>query len=57
MKHHVFLIRNLELVRDRQLRMRMERERDEEEEEEEEGEEEEREDGTSGDDSHFKSGP
>ncbi|XP_013882932.1 histone-lysine N-methyltransferase ASH1L [Austrofundulus limnaeus] len=53
-KHHVFLVRNLELVRDRQLRMRMERERDEEEEEEEE-EREEREDGTSGDDSHFKS--
>lgn len=52
-KHRVFLIRNLELVRDRQIQMRMEREMDEEE----EGAGEEREDGTSGDDSHFKSGP
>uniref|UniRef100_A0A1A7WCE2 Histone-lysine N-methyltransferase ASH1L-like n=1 Tax=Iconisemion striatum TaxID=60296 RepID=A0A1A7WCE2_9TELE len=50
-KHHVFLVRNLELMRDRQIRMRMERER----EREEQGEE--REDGASGDDSHIKSGP
>uniref|UniRef100_A0A1A8DUT1 Histone-lysine N-methyltransferase ASH1L-like n=1 Tax=Nothobranchius kadleci TaxID=1051664 RepID=A0A1A8DUT1_NOTKA len=48
-KHHVFLVRNLELMRDRQIRMRMERERDREE----EGEE--REDGASWDDSHIKS--
>lgn len=55
MKHHVFLVRNWELVRDRQIRLRIERERD--------AEVEERDsrhlscDGSSGDDSHIKSGP
>lgn len=54
-KHHVFLVRNWELVRDRQIRMRLERERD--------GDEAEEDsqimscDGTSVDDSHIKSGP
>ncbi|XP_054638887.1 histone-lysine N-methyltransferase ASH1L-like isoform X2 [Dunckerocampus dactyliophorus] len=55
--HRVFLVRNWELVRERQIRLRMERrpERD--------SEEEERDwrvvcgDGASGDDSHIKSGP
>uniref|UniRef100_A0A665VV76 Histone-lysine N-methyltransferase ASH1L n=1 Tax=Echeneis naucrates TaxID=173247 RepID=A0A665VV76_ECHNA len=68
-KHHVFLVRNWELVRERQMRLRRERERDvEEEEEEEEDEEEEEEeeerdsqplscDGANGDDIHIKSGP
>lgn len=27
MKHHVFLVRNLEMVRNRQIRLRIERER------------------------------
>lgn len=54
-KHHVFLVRNWELVRDRQIRLRIERARD--------AEAEERDsqhpscDGSSGDDSHIKSGP
>ena len=62
-KHHVFLVRNWELVRDRQIRMRLERERerDEEGEEGEEGEEDDSQhlsyDGANGDDSHIKSGP
>ncbi|KAM4580714.1 uncharacterized protein PAE49_005456 isoform 2-T4 [Odontesthes bonariensis] len=59
-KHHVFLVRNWELVRDRQIRMRIERER-ERNEEGEEGEEGDSQplscDESSGDDSHIKSGP
>ncbi|XP_045900416.1 histone-lysine N-methyltransferase ASH1L-like isoform X2 [Micropterus dolomieu] len=54
-KHHVFLVRNWELVRDRQIRLRIERERDAE------GEERDSQrlscDGANGDDSHIKSGP
>ncbi|XP_059195340.1 histone-lysine N-methyltransferase ASH1L-like isoform X2 [Centropristis striata] len=54
-KHHVFLVRNWELVRDRQIRLRIEREGDAE------GEERDSQhlscDGASGDDSHIKSGP
>ncbi|KAM9723023.1 uncharacterized protein ACNS7B_018545 isoform 1-T2 [Menidia menidia] len=57
-KHHVFLVRNLELMRDRQLRMRIERER-ERNEEAEEGVEGDLQplsyDGASGDESHIKS--
>lgn len=57
MKHHVFLVRNWELVRDRQIRMRIERER----ERDAEGEEGELLhlscDEANGDDSHIKSGP
>lgn len=58
-KHHVFLVRNWELVRDRQIRMRIERER----ERDAEGEGEEGDsrhlscEGANGDDSHIKSGP
>lgn len=52
MKHHVFLVRNWELVRDRQIRLRIARERDAE------GEEQHLScDGSSGDDNHIKSGP
>ncbi|XP_074509668.1 uncharacterized protein LOC141778977 [Sebastes fasciatus] len=55
-KHHVFLVRNWELVRDRQIRLRIERERDAEG---EEGEERDSRrpscDGASGDDDHIKS--
>uniref|UniRef100_UPI0037E71FF9 histone-lysine N-methyltransferase ASH1L-like isoform X2 n=1 Tax=Semicossyphus pulcher TaxID=241346 RepID=UPI0037E71FF9 len=56
-KQHVFLVRNWELVRDRQIRLRIERER------ERDAEGEERDcprlscDGANGDDSHIKSGP
>ncbi|XP_029307909.1 histone-lysine N-methyltransferase ASH1L-like isoform X2 [Cottoperca gobio] len=54
-KHHVFLMRNWELVRDRQIRLRIQRERDAE------GEESDSQhlscDGANGDDSHIKSGP
>lgn len=57
-KHHVFLVRNWELVRDRQIQLRIERER------ERDAEGEERDslghlscDGANGDDSHIKSGP
>lgn len=54
-KHHVFLVRNWELVRDRQIRLRIARERDAE------GEEGDSQhlscDGSSGDDNHIKSGP
>ncbi|XP_023820157.1 histone-lysine N-methyltransferase ASH1L isoform X3 [Oryzias latipes] len=57
-KHHVFLVRNWELVRDRQIRMRIERERERDDEEEEEGDSQHLSwDGASGDDSHIKSGP
>lgn len=58
-KHRVFLVRNWELVRDRQIRMRIERER----ERDAEGEGEEGDsrhlscEGANGDDSHIKSGP
>lgn len=54
-KHHVFLVRNWELVRDRQIRMRIARGRDADE----EGEDSQIAscDGASGDDSHIKSGP
>nr|XP_019948749.1 PREDICTED: histone-lysine N-methyltransferase ASH1L-like isoform X1 [Paralichthys olivaceus] len=56
-KHHVFLVRNWELVRDRQTRLRIERER--ERERDAEGEETDSRhlscDGASGDDSHIKS--
>lgn len=55
LKHHVFLVRNWELVRDKQIRLRLERERDEE------GEERASRrpscDGSVGDDGHIKSGP
>lgn len=55
MKHHVFLVRNWELVRDRQIRLRIERERDTE------GEEGDAPhpscDEANGDNSHIKSGP
>lgn len=50
-KHQVFLLRNWELVRDRQIRLRIERERQRDAEEEEEVED------RAGDDSHIKSGP
>lgn len=54
-KHHVFLVRNWELVRDRQIRLRIERERDAE------GEEGDAPhpscDEANGDNSHIKSGP
>ncbi|MEQ2173810.1 hypothetical protein GOODEAATRI_001286 [Goodea atripinnis] len=52
-KHNVFLVRNWELVRDRQIRMRIERGRDRDE----EGEDSQIMscDGASGDDSHIKS--
>lgn len=55
--HRVFLVRNWELVRERQIRLRMEGRR------EGDGEAEERDwrvvcaDGASGDDSYIKSGP
>ncbi|XP_071751836.2 uncharacterized protein LOC139908882 isoform X1 [Centroberyx gerrardi] len=56
-KHHVFLVRNWELVRDRQIQLRIERER--EREREAEGEERDTRhlscDGANGDDSHIKS--
>lgn len=48
-KHQVFLLRNWELVRDRQIRLRIERERQRDAEEEEEVED------RAGDDSHIKS--
>lgn len=38
LQHHVFLVRNWKLVRDKQIRLRVERQQDEEEEEEEEEE-------------------
>lgn len=57
MKHHVFLVRNWELVRDRQIRLRIERERERDAEGEESGSRHPSCDGANGDDSHIKSGP
>ncbi|TKS82109.1 Histone-lysine N-methyltransferase ASH1L [Collichthys lucidus] len=54
-KHHVFLVRNWELVRDRQIRMRIERERERDTEAEEEDSRRLSFDGANGDDSHIKS--
>lgn len=56
-KHHVFLVRNWELVRDRQIRMRIERERERDAEAEEEDSRRLSFDRANGDDSHIKSGP
>ncbi|XP_008278923.1 histone-lysine N-methyltransferase ASH1L-like isoform X2 [Stegastes partitus] len=57
-KHHVFLVRNWELVRDRQIRMRIERERERDADGEDEDEPPRPScDGANGDDSHIKSGP
>ncbi|XP_029958277.1 histone-lysine N-methyltransferase ASH1L-like isoform X2 [Salarias fasciatus] len=56
MKHHVFLVRNWELVRDRQIQMRIERERDRGAEEEDEGDSQHLTcDRANGDDCHIKS--
>lgn len=57
MKHHVFLVRNWELMRDRQIRLRIERERERDAEEEEGGSQRPFCDGANGDNSHIKSGP
>nr|XP_020462817.1 histone-lysine N-methyltransferase ASH1L isoform X2 [Monopterus albus] len=54
-KHHVFLVRNWELVRDRQIRLRIERERERDAEGEERGSRRLSCDSTNGDDSHIKS--
>ncbi|XP_026172342.1 histone-lysine N-methyltransferase ASH1L-like isoform X2 [Mastacembelus armatus] len=54
-KHHVFLVRNWELVRDRQIRLRIEREREGDAEGEERGSQLLSCDGANGDDSHIKS--
>lgn len=56
-KHHVFLVRNWELVRDRQIRLRIERERERDAEGEERDSRSLSCDGASGDDGHIKSGP
>lgn len=56
-KHHVFLVRNWELVRDRQIRLRIERERERDAEGEEADSQHLSYDGANGDDSHIKSGP
>ncbi|XP_029927789.1 histone-lysine N-methyltransferase ASH1L-like isoform X2 [Myripristis murdjan] len=56
-KHHVFLLRNWELVRDRQIQLRIEREREREAKGEERDNRHLSCDGASGDDSHIKSGP
>ncbi|XP_042345110.1 histone-lysine N-methyltransferase ASH1L-like isoform X2 [Plectropomus leopardus] len=56
-KHHVFLVRNWELVRDRQIRLRIERERERDAEGEERDSQRPSCDGANGDDSHIKSGP
>lgn len=56
-KHHVFLVRNWELVRDRQIRVRIERERERDAEVEERDLQRLSCDGANGDDSHIKSGP
>lgn len=56
-KHHVFLVRNWELVRDRQIRLRIERERERDAEGEEGDSRHLSCDGANGDDSHIKSGP
>lgn len=55
MKHRVFLLRNWELVRDRQIRLRIESERDVEAEDTDSQHL--SSDGSSGDGSHIKSGP
>ncbi|XP_042279471.1 histone-lysine N-methyltransferase ASH1L-like isoform X1 [Thunnus albacares] len=54
-KHHVFLVRNWELVRDRQIRVRIERERERDAEVEERDSQRLSCDGANGDDSHIKS--
>ncbi|KAL7393445.1 hypothetical protein ABVT39_010995 [Epinephelus coioides] len=54
-KHHVFLVRNWELVRDRQIRLRIERERERDAEAEERDSRRPSCDGANGDDSHIKS--
>ncbi|KAG7237696.1 hypothetical protein INR49_032142 [Caranx melampygus] len=54
-KHHVFLVRNWELVRDRQIRLRIERERERDAEGEETDSRHLSYDGANGDDSHIKS--
>lgn len=54
-KHRVFLLRNWELVRDRQIRLRIESERDVEAEDTDSQHL--SSDGSSGDGSHIKSGP
>ncbi|XP_022612455.1 histone-lysine N-methyltransferase ASH1L isoform X1 [Seriola dumerili] len=54
-KHHVFLVRNWELVRDRQIRLRIERERERDAEGEEGDSRRLSCDGANGDDSHIKS--
>ncbi|XP_051812467.1 histone-lysine N-methyltransferase ASH1L [Acanthochromis polyacanthus] len=57
-KHHVFLVRNWELVRDRQIRMRIERERERDADGEDEDESRRPScDGANGDDGHIKSDP
>lgn len=56
-KHHVFLVRNWELVRDRQIQLRIERERERDAEGEERDSQRLSFDGANGDDSHIKSGP
>ncbi|KAM7383427.1 hypothetical protein PAMP_003079 [Pampus punctatissimus] len=54
-KHHVFLVRNWALVRDRQIRVRIERERETDAEVEERDSQRLSCDGANGDDSHIKS--
>ncbi|KAM9353478.1 uncharacterized protein ABDE67_005854 [Symphorus nematophorus] len=54
-KHHVFLVRNWELVRDRQIRLRIERERERDAEGDERDSRRLSCDGANGDDSHIKS--
>lgn len=56
-KHRVFLMRNWELVRDRQIRLRIESERDAEAEDADADSQHLSCDGSSGDGSHIKSGP
>lgn len=57
MKHQVFLVRNWELVRDRQIRLRVDRERERDAEGEDRDTQDLSCDGVNGDDSHIKSGP
>ena len=57
MKHHVFLVRNWELVRDRQIQLRIERERERDAAGEDRDSQHLSCDGANGDDSHIKSGP
>ncbi|XP_031155218.2 histone-lysine N-methyltransferase ASH1L-like isoform X1 [Sander lucioperca] len=54
-KHHVFLVRNWELVRDRQIRLRIEKERERDAEGEDSDSQRLSCDGANGDDSHIKS--